>query len=337
MSRRVPFLCASAAVFAASLFAASAAAQTPAPVPVPPPPAPPPPTPPASGKASLEVHGGMATRRLRYFTRGQRVKVSGDVRPYVPGQTVTLHVIRRGKTSARYRARVRRGRRGGRYAVRFTVRRRGRLRLVVKHNATPQQKAFRSGSKRIEIVLWRAARGNKGVRVLLMQRMLQRLGFSTSVSGYFDTHTWYAVLAFRKTNLMGASGYASHAVFAKLFRRRGAFPLRSPRPSRHVEFDWSRQVLVLARGGRPWRTFHASSGKASTPTVFGTFRFYLKQPGVNSHGMLHSNYFIGGYAIHGYPSVPLYPASHGCIRVLNSQAAGIDRAISLGEVIYVYR
>jgi lipoprotein-anchoring transpeptidase ErfK/SrfK len=94
---------------------------------------------------------------------------------------------------------------------------------------------------------------------------------------------------------------------------------------------------VLARDRRAWRTFHASSGKASTPTVFGTFRFYRKQPGVNSHGMLHSNYFIGGYAVHGYPSVPLYPASHGCIRVPMPNAGDIDAAISLGETIYVYR
>jgi hypothetical protein len=279
----------------------------------------------------------MATRKLRYFARGQRVRVSGSVRPFVPGQRVTLHVIRRGKTSKRYRAPVRRGRGAGRYAVRFTVRRRGRLRLVVKHAATPQQQAFRSGAKRIEVVLWRAAPGNRGARVLLMQRRLQRLGYSTSLSGVFDSHTSYAVLAFRKVNLMGKSSYAGQAVFNKLFRNRGAFRLRHRGPARHVEFDWSRQVLVIARNGRPWRTHHASSGKASTPTVFGTFRFYRKEPGTNSHGMVHSNYFIGGYAVHGYPSVPLYPASHGCIRIPIPQAAGIDRAIAIGDVIYVYR
>jgi len=337
MSRCVLSMCASAAALTASAFGASAAAQVPVPPPVPGPPAPPPPAARAPGKATLEVHGGMATRRLRYFTRGQRVKVSGDVRPFVAGQNVTLHVIRRGKTRARHQAPVRRGRRGGRYAVRFTVRRRGRLRLVLKHGATPQQQRFRSGGKRIEVVLWRAAQGSRGVRVLLMQRMLRALGYSTPVSGYFDSPTWRAVLAYRKANLMGLSGYASRAVFRKLFRRRGAFRLRHRRPARHVEFDWSRQLLVIARGGKPWRTFHASSGKASTPTVFGTFRFYRKQPGTNSRGMLHSNYFIGGYAVHGYPSVPLYPASHGCIRVPNPNAAGIDRAISLGDVIYVYR
>jgi N-acetylmuramoyl-L-alanine amidase len=26
-------------------------------------------------------------------------------------------------------------------------------------------------------------------------------------------------------------------------------------------------------------------------------------------------YFKGGFAIHGYPSVPAYPASHGCVRI----------------------
>ena len=31
--------------------------------------------------------------------------------------------------------------------------------------------------------------------------------------------------------------------------------------------------------------------------------------------MVHSYYFIGGYAIHGYAVVPNYAASHGCLRV----------------------
>ena len=31
--------------------------------------------------------------------------------------------------------------------------------------------------------------------------------------------------------------------------------------------------------------------------------------------MVHSSYFIGGYAIHGYVDVPPYAASHGCLRV----------------------
>jgi lipoprotein-anchoring transpeptidase ErfK/SrfK len=96
-------------------------------------------------------------------------------------------------------------------------------------------------------------------------------------------------------------------------------------------------VVVLAQGGKPWRTYHASSGKPSTPTVFGSFRFYSKTPGTNAKGMVDSNYFIRGYAIHGYPEVPTYAASHGCIRVPIPNAAAIFAWIRIGDPIFVYR
>jgi lipoprotein-anchoring transpeptidase ErfK/SrfK len=53
--------------------------------------------------------------------------------------------------------------------------------------------------------------------------------------------------------------------------------------------------------------------------------------------MYYSNYFIGGYAIHGYESVPDYAASHGCIRIPIPSAISVYRWISLGNPIYVYR
>ena len=105
-----------------------------------------------------------------------------------------------------------------------------------------------------------------------------------------------------------------------------------------MEFDWSRQVLALFdRKGRASRVYHASSGTAATPTVFGRFRFYRRDLGTNAKGMVHAAYFIGGYAIHGYASVPNYPASHGCIRVPIPNARQIRDAVSLGEQIFVYR
>jgi len=39
------------------------------------------------------------------------------------------------------------------------------------------------------------------------------------------------------------------------------------------------------------------------------------QQGPGGAVMYYSNYFIGGFAIHGYVDVPPYPASHGCVRV----------------------
>ena len=54
--------------------------------------------------------------------------------------------------------------------------------------------------------------------------------------------------------------------------------------------------------------------------------------------MVYSSYFQGGYAVHGYPSVPAtYPASHGCIRVPVPDARRIYGEIKLGERIFVYR
>jgi lipoprotein-anchoring transpeptidase ErfK/SrfK len=82
---------------------------------------------------------------------------------------------------------------------------------------------------------------------------------------------------------------------------------------------------------------HASSGKPATPTVFGNFRFYRKSPGYNAKGMYFSNYFIGGYAIHGYASVPNFAASHGCIRIPIASAVSVYHWVRLGDRISVYR
>jgi hypothetical protein len=321
-------------VIAAAIAAAPAEAQ----LPVPTTPAPTSAPKPKAGKMSIKLGGGLSTKKLRYVIRGQRVKVVGSVRPFVSGQVVTVMVVRKGKVTVRKRAQVRRARRGrGRFVVRFVARRRGLLRVVAVHRATAAQAAFRARSKRVKAVLWSAGGGRTGLRVLLLQRGLRSLGYAVPVTGGFDGGTARAVTAFRKVQGWGRSGYASGAVYGKVFRRQGRFKLRHPRAGRHVEFDWSRQVLVLANRGRAWRTYHASSGKASTPTVFGSYRFYSKTPGTNDKGMVDSNYFIGGYAIHGYPSVPTYPASHGCIRIPIPNARDVFNWIPLGMRIFVYR
>jgi hypothetical protein len=291
----------------------------------------------ADGKATLSVDGGVATKRTRYFAPTQEVVVRGAVKPYVPNEVLTLYAICGKRASKKVRRHVRRG---GAYEFRFKVGNAGPVRLVVKHKRSPAQKAFRTRSETIQVVNWQAGAGARGLKVLLLQRGLLKLGFATPVTGYFDGLTANAVNVFRKTNGMGRDGYATTSVYAMVLRGRGAVRLRYPSSGthgKHVEFDWSRQVLVLAEGGRPVMILHASSGKPSTPTVFGTFTFYRKTPGTNAKGMLDSNYFIRGYAVHGYPEVPTYAASHGCIRIPNPNAARVYRWIHLGDRIFVYR
>jgi len=290
----------------------------------------------ASGKATLSVDGGVATKRTRYFAPSQEVVVRGVVKPYVPNEVLTLYAIRGKKASKTVRRHV--GRRGV-YEFRFKVGNAGPVRLVVKHRRSAAQQAFRTRSETIQVVNWSAGSGSRGLKVLLLQRGLVKLGFATPVTGYFDGLTANAVNVFRKTNELGRSGLATTSVYAMVLRGQGAYKLRYPTSGthgKHVEFDWSRQVLVLADHGKPYRVYHVSSGKPSTPTVFGSYRFYRQEPGTNSHGMVYSSYFIGGYAIHGYASVPNYAASHGCLRVPIPNAVSIYNWIDIGDPIYTY-
>jgi hypothetical protein len=323
----------SIALLALALVPATAQAQTPAP-PTTPTPTPPPVPEPLAGKASISVSRGLATKSMRYAAPFQQILVRGRVRPYVAGEDVTLYVLRRGKVTKRIQAAVRRG---GRYSIPVQLVKQGKFRLVVKHAGTPLQQKFKTKSKRVTVVDWQAGQGERGTKVLILQRGLYRLGFSVPVTGYYDWLTANAVNAFRKTNGMGRDGYAKKSVYARVLRGEGAYKLRYPKSGKHVEFDWSRQVLVLADKGKPFRVYHTSSGTPATPTVFGTYRFYLQTPGTNSKGMVHSSYFIRGYAIHGYASVPNYPASHGCLRVPIPNAASIFGWIDIGDPIYLYR
>jgi lipoprotein-anchoring transpeptidase ErfK/SrfK len=52
--------------------------------------------------------------------------------------------------------------------------------------------------------------------------------------------------------------------------------------------------------------------------------------------MYYSVYFHGGYATHGYHSVPTYNASHGCVRNPIPDSKFIYNWIHLGESIWVY-
>ena len=312
--------------------APTAMAQTP-PAPAPPAPAP---APPLAGKAGFSVKGGLATAKARFYAPGQTVLARGRVRPAVPGEVVTLRVVRKGKVSKKVRRKVRAG---GHFTFRFKVGNPGGLRLVVTHRASVFQAAFRAKDRRISVVQWGAGSGAKGAHVLLLQRALARLAYAVPVTGYFDDATARAVLAYRKANSMDRTGYAGSDVYAKIFRGQGAYKLRYPKAGKkgkHVEYDWSRQVLVLAKGGRPYRIYHSSSGAPATPTVFGKFAFYLQTPGTNAKGMVDSSYFIRGYAIHGYASVPAYPASHGCLRVPVPNARQIFNWVDIGDPIYVY-
>lgn len=308
----------------------------------PPAPAPPPPAaPPAKLSPTLQLFlgGSLKANRRSVGIKGERVRISGSIAPYASGERVVVRVIMRGRDVLKRTPRLVAAPDGksGRFVLRFRPRRAGRFTVRAKSAGTDQSRAVSANRKRLVVVTGRAHTGSRGIAVRALQRRLSGLHYITPANGFFGASTARAVLAFRKVNGMGRSESASRGVFKKLARGGGGFHVRYPKAGKHAEFDWSRQVLVLARGARPAKILHASSGKPSTPTVFGHFHFYSKTGGYNSHSMYYSNYFIGGYAIHGYSEVPSYAASHGCIRIPIPNAVSVYRWIDLGDDIFVYR
>jgi peptidoglycan hydrolase-like protein with peptidoglycan-binding domain len=271
------------------------------------------------------LHAG----RKRVSVPGERVRVRGTIATYTAGQQVQISVFKKTKRVKLKSAAVKPSGGKGGFAYSFKPGDRG----VYRVQATVPGG---SAAKRLYVVRPHASPGSRGTAVRALQSRLKALGYLTPVNGSFNSSTARAVLAFRKVNGYARTTAAGRAVFRRLARGGGAFRVRYPKAGKHVEFDWSRQVLVLARGAKPDKVLHASSGKPTTPTVFGKFHFYSKTPGYNSHGMFYSNYFIGGYAVHGYAGVPNYPASHGCIRIPIPSAISVYRWIRVGNPIYVY-
>jgi len=103
----------------------------------------------------------------------------------------------------------------------------------------------------------------------------------------------------------------------------------------HIEVSKPRQVLFVVRGGRVVLVSHVSTG-ATGNTPVGRWRVYSKTPGWLASGMFDSSFFLRGFAIHGYPSVPFYPASHGCVRLPVWLAPRIYGLAPYGSSIYIY-
>ena len=291
----------------------------------------------APGAMSLGLERVHRVGRDDVALRGDRVRVRGVVAPYAPGQTAVVRVSRgRRKVSERH-APIQPvpGTANGTFVVRLRPPT-GRVTVRARHRATTAQAAMAAKPRRLLVVAPHAAPGARGAAVRLLQSRLAALRYSVSRSGEFDAATARAVVAYRKMTRQRRVAMASRGIFRDLLAGRGAFKPRYPTHGKHVEVDLSRQVLVLMRGRRVDRIYSVSSGKPSTPTVLGRFRVYSKVRGTNAKGMVHTSYFIGGYAIHGYVSVPTFPASHGCVRVPIPNALSIFNWLRVGDRVDVY-
>jgi peptidoglycan hydrolase-like protein with peptidoglycan-binding domain len=313
-------------------------AATPAPsAPLPAAPAPAPPgASPVAGRMQLVLQKVGGTPPFAFV--GSRISVRGIVWPYVGGQTVKVSVYRDGrKLAVRRLAVVAVGNGSGQFHISYISNTPGLVQARAAHYVTAQQAAFSARSPGVRYVQVNLGPGAAGPSVRLLQSELNVLHYSVPLSGVLDEGTGRALIAYRKMTGLERVEYAGKRVFELMARGAGSFHVRYRGDGRHVEADLTRQVLAeIEPGGRVRTIYTMSSGKPSTPTVIGRFRVYMKTLGTNSHGMVDSNYFISGYAIHGYAEVPTYAASHGCLRVPIPNAASIYEWVHEGTPVDVY-
>jgi L,D-transpeptidase catalytic domain len=287
---------------------------------------------PAPAAPSLHIVTEKVGGKRATILSGTRFRVRVIVKPFVPGQQVLVTMHRRGRTIVSKTLTVRQGRTAGQVLTGYAPKGPGQIEIRAASGAIV------APATRIQVVPSSVAPGSRGRSVRSMQDRLKALGYVTGQYGVNDGRTQRAVLAFRKLAGMARTNAADPAFFRAIISGKGRFKVRYPRHGRHVEGDIGHQVLALiGSGGKVERIYPMSSGTGGTPTILGSYRVYRKDPGTNAKGMVASSYFIRGYAIHGYASVPTYNASHGCMRVPIPDAYPIFNWIQMGTIVDTYR
>jgi hypothetical protein len=159
-----------------------------------------------------------------------------------------------------------------------------------------------------------------------VQQRLIALGYLVSgdADGRFGPTTQNAILAFQKWERLDRTGLLDPPTKSRLQTAVRPAPRTQGKAGRRAEILLDRQVALLIDNNTVVRTIAVSSGKPSTPTPPGDYRVYAKIPRWWStpfrEWLPWALPFVGGIAFHEFAVVPIYPASHGCVRQAMSVA-----------------
>jgi len=200
--------------------------------------------------------------------------------------------------------------------------------------------------------------GASGPVVQAYEQRLADLHFDPGpVDGKFDASTQYAVQGLQK--LIGAdrTGRIENGERFALAMFQWPTPMVTTDPEAdRVEIDVARQVLVLYQGNQVRLITPVSTGAgehycytpkgrpdvracefAITPSGKFSFKYFKKGWDESPLGHLYNPYYFnGGIAVHGYQSVPVTPASHGCVRIPMYVSEYFYTLVNKGEPVYVF-
>ena len=179
----------------------------------------------------------------------------------------------------------------------------------------------------------------KPKEVKAAQRRLSEMGYPPGRLG---------IVSFQKWEGRNVTGQLTRAEYNAIL------DAEAPKPKdsgyKHVEVDLDRQVMLMtddtgavtkilpvSTGSGKHYKEKRMSGLAYTPR--GRFRIYGKMEGWRKSplGLLYyPSYFSDGLAIHGNPSVPHTPESHGCVLVPMSEAKDVSAQLPVGTIVLIY-
>ncbi|MEV4162841.1 L,D-transpeptidase family protein [Nonomuraea dietziae] len=199
--------------------------------------------------------------------------------------------------------------------------------------------------------------GSKGSAVKWLQQRLKDLRYLPGrVDGRYGGSTLAAVWAFQKVNGIKPTSTVGKRTWAALESPKSPKILVPGGKPTRAEVNLAKQVMVLYVDGQVKLITHISSGSgvpycetavwqgksqrfcgsATTPT--GNFKTTWRASGWHRSylGQLYNPiFFNGGIAFHGALSVPLYPASHGCVRLPMNVAGVLPGLLGKGVPVHV--
>ncbi|HET7929282.1 MAG TPA: L,D-transpeptidase family protein [Actinomycetota bacterium] len=284
-----------------------------------------------SGPVTVGVRAVVSARMgpVRLF---DHVVVRGTVDPARPGSAVVVELSKDGRTVET--GTVKMGAAGG-FRARFTVPKPGTYRARASFSA-PDLLRDVAWTPADATPLPRLSSGSSGRFVRLLEGRLVDLDYRLvgTKDGRFDSRTADAVIAFHKVQRMDRTGSVSVATWRRL-----ATPIR-PHARRawqgfHFEVDQTRQVLYTVEDGEITNVLHVSTG-AGGLTRDGSFQVRAKIAGFSPNRLYYPSYFDGYRALHGWPEVPTYAASHGCVRIPYWNAKWVYGLADYGTPVVIY-
>lgn len=221
-------------------------------------------------------------------------------------------------------------------------------------------------------------KGDSGDQVKTMQQKLNKFGYNLTIDGSFGPSTHFAVIDFQKKNKITANGLVDSATLKCLDKTPTAETTYKPSSqdtkaavnnaasleqyvnsksfiSKTNYFIWAdlskQRVNIFSGSNGKWeliKSFTCSSGKASTPTIKGSYtvgakgNYFIADSGARCkyytqisgnylfHSILYDN--KGEKIIDGRLGIPL---SHGCVRLALENAKYIYDTIPSGSLIYI--